>query len=156
MHEGACATRRARTLDIDMTTTTPPASPQPVFSKICHVPDLLCDGQPILSLYADAEQVLHMQSRLRRSGRLVLFPVTFRLVNRYLAGDFTLAELLAQAPCHELMLVTRGHNLLPLPKASFDVSQLTCAALRYPDIRGRKAATVREIRDGLHACMRAA
>lgn len=140
-----------------MTTTTPPTAPQqPVFSKICHVPDLLCDGQPILSLYADAEQVLHMQSRLRGSGRLVLFPVTFRLVNRYLVGDFTLAELLRQAPCTELMLVTRAHNLLPLPKDTFDVSQITCASLRYPDIRANKRATVREIRDGLHACMRAA
>ena len=81
-----------------MQAITLPAALQPVFSKIAHVPDLLCDGQPILSLYADAELVLHMQCRLRESGRLVLFPVTFRLVNRYLSGDFTLAEFIRQAP----------------------------------------------------------
>ena len=137
-----------------MTTTTTPAPLQPVFSKICRVPDLLCDGQPILSLYADAEQVLHMQCRLWPSGCLVLFPVTFRLVNRYLSGDFTLAEVLAQAPCEALMLVTRGHNLLEIPKDTFDAEQLTCAGLRYHEITDNKRASVREIRDGLHACMR--
>ena len=138
------------------TTTQPPTPRQPVFSKICHVPDLLCDGQPILSLYADGEDVLHVQSRLRGAGHLVLFPVTFRLVNRYLNGDFTLAELLAQAPCHEVTLVTRAHNTLAIPKDSFDVAQLTCSALRYPEARDERSATLREIRDGLHACMRAA
>ena len=139
----------------DMTTTSPQAPAQPVFSKICHVPDLLCDGEPILSLYADAEQVLHMQCRLRASGHIVLFPVTFRLVNRYLSGDFTLADLVAQAPCSELMLVTRAHNFLAIDKRDFDVDQLSCAALRYPEIRDGKGASLREIREGLHACMRA-
>lgn len=138
-----------------MTTTTPPAPAQPVFSKICRVPDLLCDGQPILSLYADAEHVLHMQCRLRGSGHLVLFPVTFRLVNRYLAGDFTLAELVREAPCTEVILVTRGHNLLPLERDGFDAERLSCATVRYPDIGRERAASLREIREGLHACMRA-
>ena len=138
-----------------MTTTTPPASLQPVFSKICHVPDLLCDGRPILSLYADAEQVLHMQCRLRGSGYLVLFPVTFRLVNRYLAGDFTLAELVRQAPCTEVILVTRGHNLLPVARDGFDAERLCCASVRYPEIRAERSASLRAIREGLHACMRA-
>ena len=138
-----------------MTTTLPPAPTQPVFSKIYHVPDLLCDGQPILSLYADAEHVLHMQCRLRTSGHLVLFPVTFRLVNRYLSGDFTLAALVRQAPCTEVILVTRGHNLLPIDRASFDAEQLCCATVRYPEIRAERGASLRAIREGLHACMRA-
>ncbi len=138
---------------MSFTRTLPP--PPPVFSKICRVPDLLVDGGPVISLYADDEQVLHMQCRLRGSGHLVLFPVTFRLVNRYLSGDFTLAQLIEQAPCQQLMLVTRGHNLLELDKSIFDASSLRFAHKRYPEIQHCKEASIDEIRRGLHACMRA-
>lgn len=135
--------------------TLTPALAQPVFSKISSVPDLLSDAEPIISLYADAEQVLHIQCRLEPSGHLVLFPVTFRLVNRYLIGDYTLADLVRHAPCAHLLLVTRAHNILEIDKASFDATKLSFAGMRYPDIREHKAATLREIRDGLHACIRA-
>ncbi len=128
---------------------------QPVFSKICRIPDLLAEGsEPILSLYADDDQVLHIQCRLQTSGHLVLFPVTFRLVNRYLNGDYTLAQLIECAPCSSLMLVTRGHNLLELDKETFEVAQLSFAGMRYPEIRTHKAASIEEIRRGLHACLR--
>ena len=125
-----------------------------VFSKIDRVPDLLSDEGAILSLYTDGDQVLHMQCRLRKSGYLVLFPVTFRLVNRYLSGDYTLAEVVERAPCRQLLLVTRGHNLLELEKATFDLSQLSFSDQRYPGIPFCKVATVDEIRRSLHACMR--
>ena len=130
------------------------ATPRHVFSKIDRVPDLLSDEQAILSLYTDAEQVLHMQCRLRRSGYLVLFPVTFRLVNRYLSGDYTLGEVVRRAPCDELLLVTRAHNILELAKDGFDLAQLSFADKRYPAIRFCKVASVDEIRRSLHACMR--
>ncbi len=139
-----------------MIVSTPTLTPalQPIFSKICRIPDLLSDDQPILSLYADDGQVLHIQCRLQSSGHLVLFPITFRLVNRYLNGDYTLAQLIECAPCTSLMLVTRGHNLLELDKETFDVSQLSFAGMRYPEIRSHKAASIEEIRSGLHACLR--
>ncbi len=134
--------------------TTQVAQSTHVFSKINRIPDLLADGGSILSLYTDADQVLHMQCRLNKSGYLVLFPVTFRLVNRYLSGDYTLAEIVDRAPCHELLLVTRGHNILELAKECFDVSQLSFALNRYPAIALGKVATVDEIRRSLHMCMR--
>ena len=137
-----------------MTTTHTLPTPAPVFSKVCRVPDFLVDGDPVLSLYADHEQVLHMQARLRDSGHLVLFPVTFRLVNRYLSGDFTLAELIERAPSDTVTLVTRAHNLLPIDKLGFDLGRLRFAHKRYPLIRHCKQASVDEIRRGLHACMR--
>ncbi len=128
---------------------------QPVFSKICRIPDLLAEGgEPILSLYADDDQVLHIQCRLQTSGHLVLFPVTFRLVNRYLNGDYTLAQLIECAPCTTLMLVTRAHNLLELDKDDFDVSRLSFAGMRYNEILSHKSASLEEIRSGLHACLR--
>ena len=128
--------------------------PPPVFSKICRVPDLLVDGEPVISLYADDEQVLHIQCRLDDSGHLVLFPITFRLVNRYLSGDYTLAELLERAPCTQLMLVTRSHNLLDIDKEGFNAGKLRFAHHRYPEIERCKSASIDEIRRGLHACMR--
>lgn len=137
-----------------MSIHTPVLPAPPVFSKICHVPDLLVDGEPVISLYADDEQALHIQCRLRDSGHLVLFPVTFRLVNRYLSGDYTLAQLIAQAPCTQLMLVTRGHNLLEIEKTTFDAGKLRFAHKRYPEIQHCKSASIDEIRRGLHACMR--
>ena len=127
---------------------------KPVFSKIDRVPDLLSDEASIVSLYTDHDQVLHMQCRLRKSGYLVLFPVTFRLVNRYLSGDYTLAEVVGRAPCEEVMLVTRGHNILDLDKEAFDLTQLSFADKRYPTIRYCKVASVDEIRRSLHSCMR--
>lgn len=130
--------------------------PQHVFSKISRVPDLLTDGETILSLYTDADQVLHMQCCLKGGGHLVLFPVTFRLVNRYLSGDYTLAEVVDRAPCTTLLLVTRRHNLLELDKEDFDCDQLSYARTYYPAIEGSKGATVDEIRRSLHACMRGA
>ena len=125
-----------------------------VFSKISRIPDLLSDDGSILSLYTDAEQVLHMQCRLRKSGYLVLFPVTFRLVNRYLSGDYTLAEVVDRAPCEHVLLVTRRHNILELSKKTFDIEQLSFATKHYPQIRYCKVATVDEIRRSLHSCMR--
>ena len=127
---------------------------QQIFSKIDRVPDLLADEGAILSLYTDEDQVLHLQCRLRKSGYLVLFPVTFRLVNRYLSGDYTLTEVVERAPCRQLLLVTRGHNLLELEKESFDMEQLSFSDQRYPGIQFCKIATVDEIRRSLHACMR--
>ena len=128
--------------------------PRSVFSKIDRVPDLLRIGDATLSLYADGSRVLHVQAHLRDSGLLVLFPVTFRLVNRYLAGDFDLAGLVERAPCEELLLVTPSHNLLPVDKAAFDVDQLCYSRARYPGIDAGKVASVQEIRDALSACMR--
>lgn len=127
----------------------------PVFSKIARVPDLLWDGGSLLSLYTDDQQVLHMQCRLRKSGILVLFPVTFRLVNRYLSGDFSLAQVLAQAPGDHVMIVTQRHNFLEVSKQEFDASQLVFAHKRYPQIRFCKVADLDDIRRGLHDCMRA-
>lgn len=132
----------------------PPARPRSIFSKIDRVPDLLRDGDATVSLYADGARVLHMQSHLCDSGLLVLFPVTFRLVNRYLTGDFGLAGLAERAPCDELLLVTRNHNLLALDKDAFDVEQMCHSRERYPRISEGKVATVQEIRDALGACMR--
>ena len=141
-----------------MTTTTPTTTQtlhaEYAFSKIDRVPDLLNDDGSIVSLYTDGDSVLHMQCRLRRSGYLVLFPVTFRLVNRYLSGDYTLAEVVDRAPCEELLLVTRRHNILELEKGDFDVEQLSFARKRYPAIRFCKVASVDEIRRSLHSCMR--
>ena len=138
-----------------MTATQAPARPRHVFSKISRVPDLLSDGAPIVSLYVDAKQVLHMQCRLKSSGFIVLFPVTFRLVNRYLNGCYTLDEVVAQAPCEEIYVVTRRHNLLPIDKEDFDTLQLECSGITYPAILTHKVASIEEIRLGLHACMRA-
>ena len=119
------------------------------------MPDLVRQGHATLSLYADGARVLHVQAHLCASGLLVLFPVTFRLVNRYLAGDFDLAGLVERAPCDELLLVTRSHNLLPLCKDDFDVDQLCYSRERYPHIDAlTKVATVQEIRDALSECMR--
>ena len=135
--------------------TTQVAQPrQHVFSKISRIPDLLSDGEAILSLYTDADQVLHMQCRLLGSGYLVLFPVTFRLVNRYLSGDYTLTEVVERAPCRALLLVTRRHNILELEREGFDCAQLSFAEIRYPAIAAHKVASVDEIRRSLHACMR--
>ena len=128
---------------------------QHVFSKITRVPDLLADQHPIVSLYVDGDQVLHMQCRLEASGFIVLFPVTFRLINRYLSGDYSLAEVVEQAPCEELYVVTRGHNLLELPKDGFDATQLSFAGDYYPEIRLCKTNSIASIRQGLHDCMRA-
>jgi len=128
--------------------------PQHVFSKISRIPDLLSDGSTILSLYTDADQVLHMQCRLRGCGYLVLFPVTFRLVNRYLSGDYTLSQVVDRAPCRQLLLVTRGHNILELDKGAFDFAQLSFGEVNYPSIDQHKVASVDEIRRSLHACMR--
>ena len=136
-------------MSIQTTTTT-----APIFSKICRIPDLLADATPVMSLYADNEQVLHMQCRLQNSGHLVLFPVTFRMVNRYLSGDYTLAELVSSSPCENILLVTRGHNLLELSKATFDAGCLQFATKYYPDILCCKTASIDDIRRGLHACMR--
>ena len=135
----------------------PPAGLQPrsIFSKIDRVPDLVRRGDATLSLYADGARVLHVQAHLRPSGLLVLFPVTFRLVSRYLGGDFDLAGLVERAPCDELFLVTRSHNLLHVCKDAFDVDQLCYARERYPHIDAvGKVATVRQIRDALSDCMR--
>ncbi len=128
---------------------------QHVFNKVSRVPDLLHENGPIVSLYTDSEQILHMQCRLRHSGMLVLFPVTFRLVNAYLLGERTLAETVANAPCGELLLVTRAHNILELNKETFDYSQLSFAHQRYPTIGYCKVAPVKEIRELLSSCMRA-
>jgi len=137
-----------------MTTLVAASQQTHVFSKISRVPDLLADDAAIVSLYTDADRVLHMQCTLESSGYLVLFPVTFRLVNRYLSGDYTLAEVIDRAPTEELLLVTRRHNILPLSKEEFDVEQLSYARKRYPSIPLCKVASVDEIRRSLHSCMR--
>lgn len=131
------------------------ARPRSVFSKIDRVPDLVRRGEATLSLYADGSRVLHVQAHLCESGLLVLFPVTFRLVSRYLGGEFDLAGLVERAPCDELLLVTRSHNLLPVCKDAFDVDQLCYSRDRYPQIDALgKVASVQAIRDALGECMR--
>lgn len=129
-------------------------STKQVFAKINRVPDLLYNNGTILSLYTDESQILHMQCSLEGTGHLVLFPVTFRLVNRYLNGEYTLKEVVNRAPCSDLLLITKMHNVLEINKYEFDVTQLKYSEHRYPSLKDCKVATVDEIRNSLHECMR--